>query len=214
MIKKHDQRGHIDILQVFRTLSHVDCQRVFWKDTFYRKVWQSFSKSAISEIHLVWPSSFLWKCVEFDVDSRNGTNNSEKVFGFSDDCICIGNCKFCQSSTGYLASAVNVLRDTPKISRNSGWDIFQINLSQNDENTWRKWSHGDLESFCDTFTCWLPKRVPKRRFLQKGLMKFFTVYNFGNTLAMTIIFYFKMFNIWCRFLKWNKKFRKSFSFFR
>ena len=39
-----------------------------------------------------------------------------------------------------------------------------------------------------------------------------TVCNFAKTLAMTIFFCFKMFKIWCRFHKWNKKFRKSFSF--
>ena len=41
---------------------------------------------------------------------------------------------------------------------------------------------------------------------------FFTVWKFGNTFALTIIFSIKMFNIWCRFMKWNKKLRKCFSF--
>ena len=34
--------------------------------------------------------------------------------------------------------------------------------------------------------------------------------NMINTLAMTITFSFKMFKIWCRFQKWNKKLRKCF----
>ena len=58
-------------------------------------------------------------------------------------------------------------------------------------------------------TGWLSKRFLKRCFLESGLTKFFTVCNSGNTLAMTIIFFFKMFEIWCRFLKSNKIFRKK-----
>ena len=83
----------------------------------------------------------------------------------------------------------------------------------------------------DTFTFWLSKRVPKRCFLQSNMTKFFTVCNFGNKLAMNIIFLIKLFKIWCRYeklytlamttiflfemfkilcriQKWNKKFRK------
>ena len=39
------------------------------------------------------------------------------------------------------------------------------------------------------------KRVLKQRFLKSGLSKTFTVPNFENTLPMTIIFFFKMFEI-------------------
>ena len=39
------------------------------------------------------------------------------------------------------------------------------------------------------FTCSLSKRVLKQSFLESGLTKFFTVCNFGNTLAMTSIFF-------------------------
>ena len=49
--------------------------------------------------------------------------------------------------------------------------------------------------FRDAFTCSLPKRVLKRRFLESGLPKIFRVCNFGNTLAITIILFFKMFKI-------------------
>ena len=51
MMKKDDKSALMDILQVFDTLSHVDCQSVFPNGTFYKKVWQSFSQSVISEIH-------------------------------------------------------------------------------------------------------------------------------------------------------------------
>ena len=97
---------------------------------------------------------------------------------------------------------------------NARGDIFQINFPQNDEKKWYKASHGDFASIRDTFTCWLSKRFLKRHFLEGCLTKTFTVYKFGNILAMTIIFFIKMFKSWCRFQKWNKKLSKSFSFFR
>ena len=40
----------------------------------------------------------------------------------------------------------------------------------------------------DTLTWWLPKGVLKQRFLESDLTQSFTLFNFGNTLAMTIIF--------------------------
>ena len=113
-----------------------------------------------------------------------------------------------------MPSAVNVLNLTPKISPKIWWDIFQINFNENDEKTWYKRSHGDFASIWEAFTCWLSKRVLKRRFLERALSKFFTICKFGNTLALTINIWFKRFKIWCRFQKWNKKFRKTFSFYR
>ena len=119
-----------------------------------------------------------------------------------------------QSWTGYLPSGVNVIANTHKTSPNTRWDIFQIYFPVKDEETWYKCFHGDFASVRNAFTCWLSKRALKRRLLESVLTKFFTVCNFGNTLDMTIIFSFKMLKIWCRFQKWNKKFKKSFSFFR
>ena len=117
-----------------------------------------------------------------------------------------------KSSIRYLPLPVNVLRNAPKISGNSRRNIFQINFSQDDEKKWENSPHGDFPGNRDSFTCWLSKRVPKRRFLQSCLTKFFTVCNFRNTLAMTIIFFFKLFKISCRFHKWNKNSEKVFRF--
>ena len=108
--------------------------------------------------------------------------------------------------------AVNMLRNTSKVSPDTRGDIFQINFNEYDEKTWYKCCHGYIASIWDAFTCWLSKRVLKRRFLESALSKFFTVCNFSNTLAMMITVCFKMFKIWCRFKKWNKKLRKSFLF--
>ena len=118
----------------------------------------------------------------------------EKYFRFLDNRIWIGSHKFSQYWTGYLTSAVNVLRNILKIWLNSTGDIFQINFSQNDENTWQKRSHRDFGSIFDNLTCWVSKCFLKQRFLESFLTKIFTVCNFRNTLAMTIIFFVQ--NIW------------------
>ena len=47
-----------------------------------------------------------------------------------------------------------------------------------------------------------------------GVTKPWTVATFGNTLAMTIFFFLKMFEIWWRFDKWNGKPRTCFFFLR
>ena len=56
--------------------------------------------------------------------------------------------------------------------------------------------------------------VLRRRWIVSGVTKPWTVANFGNTLAMTIIFFWKMFEMWWRFHKWNKNSRKFFFFLR
>ena len=138
----------------------------------------------------------------------------EKIFCFSDNSIWIWSVKFSQSWTLYLACSVNVLTNTAKISPNTKGDILQIRSCENDEKTWKKSFHQDFGSVCNAFPCWLSKRALKWRLLESVLTKFSIVCSFGNTLGMTIIFSFKMFKIWCRFQKWNKKLKKSFSFFR
>ena len=47
----------------------------------------------------------------------------------------LGLANFCQSSTGYLPSAVSVLARTLKNLPNTRGEIFQINFPQNDEKT-------------------------------------------------------------------------------
>ena len=51
-----------------------------------------------------------------------------------------------------------------------------------------KRSQEDFASIWDAFTYWISKRFLKQHFSESGLTKIFTVYNFGNTFAMTIIF--------------------------
>ena len=157
---------------------------------------------------------FFSKCLKFDVDWRKRTNNSEKVGQFSDNWIWIGSCKFLQLWTGYLPSAVNVLTKSRKISPNSEGHIFQMNFTQNEKKKLIKALSWKLGSICDTFTFWLPKPVLKQWCWESFLTKIFTVCNSGSTLAMTMIFSFKVFKLWWRIEKGKKWWRKSFLFFK
>ena len=65
-----------------------------------------------------------------------------------------------------------------------------------------------LQKFGILYHCWLSKVVLKHCFLESGLTKSFTACKFRNKKAMTIIFFLKMFKIWCRFQKWEKKWQK------
>ena len=113
-----------------------------------------------------------------------------------------------------LAIGGQCVNNTAKISHNTWWDIFQINFPENDKKNminalwWKSSKHLGCFHMLTAKAC--SETVPLREFLNKP----FRVCNFGNTLAMTMIFCFKRFKIWCRILKWNKKSRKSFSFFR
>ena len=49
-----------------------------------------------------------------------------KIFRFYNNCLWIGNCKWSQSGTEYLSSAVNVLTNNPRISKFNNGDIFRV----------------------------------------------------------------------------------------
>ena len=88
--------------------------------------------------------------------------------------------------------------------------IFQVRFHQSDGKISWKCSHSDFARVWDPLTCWLSKGVLKQCFLESNLTKFFTACKFRNKKAMTIIFFCKIFKIWCRFQKWNQKRTKSF----
>ena len=92
-------------------------------------------------------------------------------------------------------------------------DIFQVRFSQSDRKTWWKCSQSDLTRVWETLTCWLSTGVLKRCFLESGLMKSFTVCNFRNKVATTIILFFSKclkFDAYSR--NGLKKFEKVFGF--
>ena len=123
----------------------------------------------------------------------------QKVFRFLDNCIWIRSRKISQPWIGFLSPDANVLKNTSKISHIDKRDTPQIISYHSDAKIWQMCSHADFTSVWDALTCWLSKDVLKQCFLEIGLTKSLTLCNFGNTLAVTIIFFFKIFKIWCRF---------------
>ena len=107
-----------------------------------------------------------------------------------------------------------MLRNAPKISNFNRRDIFQIIRPESDQKIWSECCHADFTSVWNHLTCWLSKDVLKQRFLESGLSKSLTFSNRENTLAIMIIFFSKIFKIWWRYHKWNKTWRKCFSFLR
>ena len=68
----------------------------------------------------------------------------------------------------------------------------------------------DLNCVWACLPCFLLKGTVKQCFLDIYLTMFFRLYNFGNTLAMTVIFILNMFKILSRFPNSRKKLKKSF----
>ena len=62
-----------------------------------------------------------------------------------------------------------------------------------------------LINISDTLTGWLSKDTLKQSFLESSSTETLRACNFENTLTMTIIFVSKMFKIWWKFQKNNKK---------
>ena len=63
-------------------------------------------------------------------------------------------------------------------------------------------------------TCSLGNGSLKQDYPNISLAKSLTVYNWRNTLAMNVIFFFKMFKIWRRLKELREKLRKCFYLFR
>ena len=140
------------------------------------------------EIHQLWRSSFYSKCLKSNVNSRNGTKNSEKVVCFLDNCYELGAANS-HNSEKSTCHRISMCQQNPPISQITKRDIFPISFPQSDKKIWQKGSHEDFASVWNPLTSWLSKCVLKQRFLESDLTKSFTVCKFGNILAMTIIFF-------------------------
>ena len=158
--------------------------------------------------------NFFSKCSKFDIDSTNGRKKSEKVFGYQDNCIWIGDYQFSQSRKRLL---VLVMKKSDESALMQIFQEFGTLLHVDSQGAfWSsvlwKFSHADFTRVWKSLTCWLSKAVLKQCFLESGLTKFLTVCNFQNKVPMKIIFFLKNSNIWCRFQKWNKRITKIFWF--
>ena len=85
----------MQISRVFGTRLSVHCQRVFRNKTSYPFKSTHILESKTSEILHLWGSLFFSEHWKFNVDSENPKKkNAEKIYGFSDNLILIGNGKF------------------------------------------------------------------------------------------------------------------------
>ena len=85
-----------------------------------------------------------------------------------------------------------MLTNAPQISHITKGDIFQISFPQSDEKIWQKGFRAVFTSVWDPWTCRLSNGVLKPFCLEICLSTFLTVFNFGNTLALTIMFFFQI----------------------
>ena len=123
-------------------LARISHAFIYWlpKLVLKRCSWESFLTKIITVCNLgnmlAMTIIFSFKMFKISRSIDKWNKNWEKVFRFSDNCIWIGSWKFSQPWTVYLPSAVNVLTNIPKISFNTRGEIFQINFTQNDKQTW------------------------------------------------------------------------------
>ena len=96
--------------------------------------------------------------------------------------------------------------------------ILFIDLLFQTQLTWQ-WSFDMIKVLwcrfqhcCDMFTMLLVEGFSQTRFFRHLSDHVFGARNFGKTKSMKVIFFFKLFEIYCRFEKSSKKFRKSFLF--
>ena len=108
----------------------------------------TFSESVTSKIQNLWGSSFVSKCLKFNVDFKNAAKNWEKVFCFWDNCIWIGIVKLSLLRTGYFSSAANVLTSSPKTWHVKKQLFFEHNFVASDEWIWQRCCDADFNSLC------------------------------------------------------------------
>ena len=144
------------------------------------------------------------------MDCTSWTKCLEYIFRILYNCIWIGSRMFSLLRREYLSSAVNVLTMSPKGENISNRDFFHVYLANCQQKVWRKLFHADLISIWFALRCSPSEGALKWGYPNIRLTIYLTVYNFINTLAMNIIFFFKMLKIWWRFQKWKEKLRICF----
>ena len=96
----------------------------------------TFSESVISEMQILWGSSFDEKYLKFLVDCNNAPKNSEKVFSFWDNYIWNGIVKLSLLRTWYFSSVANVLTSSTKIGHVRNRDCSQLSWLANGQWIW------------------------------------------------------------------------------
>ena len=90
-----------------------------------------------------------------------------------------------------LASGVNILTKSLKVSYTTQNDFFEVIFFQNSQKIWQKYCVADLTSLSDRLTCWLSISVLVRGFFGIKVTPLFAVYNFRNKELLRFIFFLK-----------------------
>ena len=133
MITTYGNSAAVQMAKVFEPVYHVACQRFLWNGTFWTYISTRFPECVISEINLLWGSSFFWKCSNFNIDFENARKNWENDFRFQDNCVRSGCVKLSLLRTEYLSSAVNVLTNSYKALLLTKTGFFRLNYLPNDQ---------------------------------------------------------------------------------
>ena len=105
-----------------------------------------------------------------------------------------------------------MLTNSLKISDTTKTEFFVLIFFLNDKKIWQKYFRAYLSSVPDPLTCCLSISVITRGFLGIHVTLLFAVYNFRNKEPLNIIFFFKVFEILCRFCKGRKTGKIFFDF--
>ena len=120
--------------------------------------------------------------------------NLTKTLLFWDNCIWIGIVKLWLLRTGFFSSLANVLTSSPKIPHVSERDLSQLNWIGCYQSIWYRW--------CDVYF---------NRVFRHLCNYVFRVRNLGNTKAVRVILFFKMFKIKFKFQNFSEQCRKLVS---
>ena len=107
---------------------------------------------------------------------------------------------------------MNVLKNSLKILHITRRDFFKLDSFFSHQWVSKRCRRLDLKRVLALLQSCLLKDNVKRRFSSIYLTTFFEVRNFGNTLAMSVIFFSKELKMQCKFQKLRKKLRKLFDF--
>ena len=135
--------------------------------------------------------TFFKKCSKFYRHFENAEKNREKFVVFRDDCISIGCVKVSLLRREYLWRALSVLKNSPNILLITKRDFFQTQLLLQWSVNMVKMASFRFQQCLIPFTMLLVEGSSQTRLLDIFLTTFFAMYNFGNTLAMTVIFFWR-----------------------
>ena len=132
------------------------------------------------------------------LDVKNSAKNWEKAFCFWDNCIWIGIVKLSLLRRGCFSSAANVLTRSPKILACLKLRLFPTQLTWQWSMNMIKVRWGRFQQCFRTFTMLLDERSSETGLFRHLSQHLFEVHNFGNTKSIRVIFFFKIFKIYCK----------------